>query len=309
IHCGRTKVKALVENVLVPQSLKLAVKDIGSSSFSIATDASNKGNTKLFPVAVCYFNRQGNLHNFFEDADETSAEIANNLRDCLQNTGLIDNKIVAYGAEIIENTRRLNLLNHVPGHCSTHIVHNTAKHGLKMLSYDVENLVIKVYSEFSSSAKKISELKEFFNFIETEYSEILRHVPTRFLTLLAAVDRLLKNWPVLKSYFVSQGEENVSCTIWTFISEQEEAVSDDGNLTLPELYIYFVHNVMNQFNNIIKILESNHIQVTEVYATFNKLRREFLNRQEKGFYGYKDVLLALKNLTVCNDVESTLSQQ
>ncbi|XP_039356465.1 uncharacterized protein LOC120382989 isoform X2 [Mauremys reevesii] len=303
IHCGRRKAKALIENVLAPHSLKLAVQDIGSTSFSIVTDASNKGNTKLFPVAIRYFNKDKGsctrIIDFLEDADETSEAIANKLRSCLQNAGLIHNKIVAYGADnasvnfgkhksvLVHLKQMLDLPNLVPGHCSTHIVHNTVKHGLKMLSYDVENLVIKVFSEFSSCAKNISELKEFLDFMETEYSEILCHVPTRFLILFTAVDRLLKNWPALKSYFVGKGEETVSCAIWAFLSEQEDTVSDDDIITLPELYIYFVHNIMSQFNNTIKVLESDYIQVTELYAIFNKLRREIQIRQEQGFYGYK----------------------
>ncbi|XP_050776316.1 uncharacterized protein LOC127032781 isoform X1 [Gopherus flavomarginatus] len=302
IHCGRRKAEALIENVLAPHSLKLAVQDIGSISFSIVTDASNKGNTKLFPVAVHYFNKDKGsctcIIDFLEDADETSEAIANNLQSCLQNAGLIHNKIVAYGVDnasvnfgkhksvLVRLKQMLDLPNLVPGHCSTHIVHNTVKHGLKMLSYDVENLVIKVFSEFSSCAKNISELKEFLDFMETEYSEILCHVPTRFLTLFTAVDRLLKNWPALKSYFVSKGEETVSCAIWAFLSEQEDTVSND-DITLPELYIYFVHSIMSQFNNTIKVLESDYIQVTELYAIFNKLRREIQIRQEQGFYGYK----------------------
>ncbi|XP_030399928.1 zinc finger protein interacting with ribonucleoprotein K-like isoform X4 [Gopherus evgoodei] len=97
---------------------------------------------------------------------------------------------------------------------------------------------------------------------------------------------LLKNWPALKSYFVSKGEETVSCAIWAFLSEQEDTVSND-DITLPELYIYFVHSIMSQFNNTIKVLESDYIQVTELYAIFKKLRREIQIQQEQGFYGYK----------------------
>ncbi|KAG6922670.1 zinc finger imprinted 3, partial [Chelydra serpentina] len=269
--------------------------------FSIAMDASNKGNTKLFPVAVRYFNKDKGsctcIIDFFEDVAETSGAITNNLRSCLKNAGLIHNKIVAYGADnasvnfgknkslFVHRKRMLDLPNLVPGHCSAHIVHNTAKHGLKMLSYDVEHLVINVFNEFSSSDKNMSELKEFFDFMETEYSEILPHIFRCFLTLFTAVDRLLKNWPALKSYFVSKGEENVCFAIWAFLSEQEHAMSDDETLTLPELYIYFVHNVMSQLNTTIKVLESDYMQVTELYTTFNTLRREIQNRQETGLYG------------------------
>ncbi|XP_032637827.1 uncharacterized protein LOC116825715 [Chelonoidis abingdonii] len=191
----------------------------------------------------------------------------------------------------------LDLPNLVPEYCSAHIVHNTAKHGLEILSYDVEYFVIKVFSEFSSSTKNISELEEFCDFVETEYSEILHQLPKHFLTLFTAVDRLLKNWPALKSYFVNKGKEDVSCTIWAFLAEQEDRVSNDETITLPELYIYFVHNILSQFNNTIKVLESDYIQGTELYATFNKLRREIQNRQEKGFYGYK-VTQFLKKLSL-----------
>jgi hypothetical protein len=122
-------------------------------------------------------------------------------------------------------------------------------------------------------------LKDFFVFLETEYSVLLRHVPTRFLGLFAAVDRLLKNWIVMKSYFE---EENVSRAIWTFVTYENDCeVADE--LTLPEVCLYFVHNVMILFNVSIKQVESNYIQITEIYSVFNKYKKEFVNRQEKNF--------------------------
>jgi hypothetical protein len=54
-------------------------------------------------------------------------------------------------------------------------------------------------------------------FLETEYSALLRHVPTRFLSFFAAVGRLVKNWAEL-NYSLSQGEENVSRAIRTFVA-------------------------------------------------------------------------------------------
>lgn len=52
IQCGRTKAEALVEMVLAPYSLEIILKELGDSPFSISTDASNKGNRKMFPVAI-----------------------------------------------------------------------------------------------------------------------------------------------------------------------------------------------------------------------------------------------------------------
>jgi hypothetical protein len=52
IHCGHMKAEALVENVLAPHSLQLVLKNVGSGPFSVACDASNKGNLKLYPVVI-----------------------------------------------------------------------------------------------------------------------------------------------------------------------------------------------------------------------------------------------------------------
>jgi len=52
----------------------------------------------------------------------------------------------------------------IPEHCNAHIIHNIAKYALKLLNYDVEAFVIKVFSKFSSSAKNISTLHDFLIF-------------------------------------------------------------------------------------------------------------------------------------------------
>lgn len=219
IQCGRTKAEALVEMVLAPYSLEIILKELGDSPFSISTDASNKGNRKMFPVAIWYFDKiRGSTNaiiDFYEDSNETSVAIANKIFKCIENSELSENQLVAYGADNasvnfgVHNSVYVHLKKnnpHIkPGHCHAHILHNTIKYGLKLMNYDVEALVLKVYAEFSSSSKKNEQLKQFCEFVGCEYSSILRHVPTRFLSLYPAVDRLLKNWPALKSYFLSKG--------------------------------------------------------------------------------------------------------
>jgi hypothetical protein len=46
--------------------------------------------------------------------------------------------------------------------CNYHILHNAAKTDLKKLDFDIESLILKIYSEFSTSAKRLGELKELF---------------------------------------------------------------------------------------------------------------------------------------------------
>ena len=64
---------------------------------------------------------------------------------------------------------------------------------MKLMDYDVKMLVLKVFSEFSTSSNNVTALKDCFKFVQQEYLELLRHIPVRWLTLFCTVERLLKN--------------------------------------------------------------------------------------------------------------------
>uniref|UniRef100_H3AKE4 DUF659 domain-containing protein n=1 Tax=Latimeria chalumnae TaxID=7897 RepID=H3AKE4_LATCH len=89
----------------------------------------------------------------------------------------------------------------VAANCLAHIVHNTMKYTVGKLNVDVENVILKAYSHFSVSAMRTEQLKEFCDFVEVEECNLLSHVVTRWLSLLPAIDRLLKCWKPLTSYF------------------------------------------------------------------------------------------------------------
>jgi hypothetical protein len=52
--------------------------------YSLSNDASNRGNKKLFPVAVRYWTPKNGIEykvlDFYDDPDETSAGIANQIK-------------------------------------------------------------------------------------------------------------------------------------------------------------------------------------------------------------------------------------
>ncbi len=84
----------------------------------------------------------------------------------------------------------------------------------------MESLILKIYSEFSTSAKKVSELKNFFEKDDIEFNEILRHITTRWLSLSSSVDRLIENWIPIKKYFREKGEDKTSNIIWKFVEKK-----------------------------------------------------------------------------------------
>ena len=74
-----------------------------------------------------------------------------------------------------------------------------------MLDCDTESTVTSAYSHFN---RRI-QLMEFFEFVDLEYHELLRHVPTRWLSLGPATDRLLQSWPAVVSYCLVRNVQNV----------------------------------------------------------------------------------------------------
>lgn len=167
-------------------------------------------------VLIQYIGVHDYLLDFYEEADETSESIKNTVVDSLAKMGLNINNVVAYSADnasvnygkncsVYQKLTQLNG-NIVKANCNAHVLHNAAKFSLKKLSFDVETLVLKVFNEFSSSAKNVTTLKECFEFAQDEYNQVLRHIPIRWLSLHNAVERLLKNWTAIKMYFLQEGK-------------------------------------------------------------------------------------------------------
>lgn len=305
-QCGRTKAEKLVENILAPQSIEMVLTELGANndcpiSFSIATDASNKGNRKLFPIAVKYFDVnhgvKDRILDFYEDSQEFSIAIFNQIMRCLESHDLdiknvssfsADNAPVNYGKKNSVFQKLSDVHPHIiKSNCNAHIIHNAGRHACKALSYDVESLVLKIYAEFSSSAKNIEKLKECFVDFDMEFQDILRHVITRWLSLFPAVERLISKWPAIKQYFLAEGKEEVDKIIWHFMDDQEDELNDDLNapLTMAECYLYFVHHFMNILTKSIKCLEANDVMSTDIHGIMVNLENQISTRLQDEFYG------------------------
>lgn len=171
----------------------------------------------MFPLAVQFFRPESGTTNkmldFRENADESAAGIVDFIQQTLEKFGLSLDQVTAYSADNtnvnygIHNSvftdlkkKKKDLLQ---GNCHAHIMHNTVKHALDQLTVDVENIVLKVYGHFSTSAKRRESLKDFCEFCDVEFRDIVRHVTTRWLSLNPAITWLMQTWTALKSYFIS----------------------------------------------------------------------------------------------------------
>lgn len=293
VKCGRTKSEAIVCEVLAKEALKEVIQNLKEDSFySISTDASNKGNRKMFPICVRYFSWdkgiQNKLIDFVESNDETADQITKVLCETLDKHNLELSQVAAYGADnanvnfgsnhsvftnlVAKNEKILK------ANCSVHILHNMSKFACDRLDIDVEAIILKIYGHFSHSAKRRAELMKIFETTETEWVELLRHVNTRFLSLCPAVERVIKVWPALKSYFNEQ-ESCAKAIEKIFYSEAEE--------TKTLAYLHFVHNVMSAFNTLMRESQGNDIVITEMHESLCLFRSRLTQRLKDGFFGFQ----------------------
>ena len=288
--CGRSKAEAIVLNVLTPFAISELESDLQKANFiSIMTDASNHKDVKIFPLLVRYFNPTEGIQVKMLDLKslpgETSETTATFLSECLENTNLkektialcADNTNCNFGGVSRKGVNNVftklkgNLGYNLLGFgCSAHIIHNTIQMAADVLPIDIEGIVSKIYSYFYVYTVRVESLKEFCEFVDQEYKQVLGYSKTRWLALLPAVERLLTMFVPLKSYFESQNE--CPFLIKSFFENP-----------LSEAWLYFLHNQASTFHSAVQRVEGQTITVFEVISVLNDLKANLVSKGEDCF--------------------------
>jgi len=87
--------------------------------------------------------------------------------------------------------------------CPAHVLHNWIQHGADLMPVDVEAIVLKVFNYFAVYTVRTEALKDFCEFVDVNYQQLLYHSKTRWLSLFPAIERMLQLFPALKAYFLS----------------------------------------------------------------------------------------------------------
>lgn len=300
LSCGRTKSEMIVQNVLARKALNIVIEILKKHSpqlfFAIQLDASNRKNIKLFPISIQIFTFKDGLKNyllhFCENSNETADGMFAMVDSCLKLLKLdwkyvsclsADNTNSNFGQHHSLYTKMTDVNKHIKkGNCHAHIIHNCVKFSIDFLGLDVENLILKIYSHFSMSAKRREELKSFHEFVDCEWRELIRHVGTRWLSLNPCIERILLNYSALCSYFLSL--ENCPPNIKRLLK------IDDNSDRVPdeiETYLLFCNHTLNIFQETIKIIESNESTCLDIFKIMDDLRRKIISRMENDFYGFE----------------------
>lgn len=305
ISCGKTKSEAIVKDVLAPLAEKdvldcLKPKDDKPLFFSVMTDTSNKGNRKMYPICIQYFTLENGCQNklldFFECSAETSDAISNNILQTLERLGLDIKNVVSFSAD---NTNA-NFGKHRSAYtllrdknpsllkagCLAHVLSNTFKFALNKLNYDVEGVVLKIYSHFQASSLRREDLKEFVEYAQLHWVELVKHVPTRWLSLGPAIDKVLLVYPALMSYFLASSDScSKSLQNLLFLDDFGEEQMPNTEFSKMALYLHFCANVCALFEKSNKLLQKNDTASTELFGIMKTLLEQINIRIDEKFFG------------------------
>jgi len=121
----------------------------------------------------------------------------------------------------------------------------------------------------------LNELKSCFEFVDSEYSTLLRHSSIRWLTLYPAIDRLIQNLNAIKIYFNNQNESELSAIICNnFLSDE----TNSNQNQLFEIYLYFAHSFIKLFHEKILQFENKKVNSTNLYDNLLILKNQFFGQ-------------------------------
>lgn len=219
--CKRTKSEAVVKNVLAIHAMKSLVNQMKNASFiTISTDSSNHKDTKLFPTVIRFFDKtygvQVKLLDFTSLKNETSDTISENLKKIIDEYK-INQKVIGFCADNTNTNfggkrrgtdnnvfrKMQNFLNKpiVGVGCHAHIINNAIQTASDAFPVDIDAVVGKIYSHFYIYTVRTESLKEFCDGVDIQYRKLLCYSKTRWLSLFPALERILKLFEPIKSYF------------------------------------------------------------------------------------------------------------
>ncbi|CAF1463507.1 unnamed protein product [Rotaria sp. Silwood1] len=287
LSCATTKASVIATDVLAPYFTHVVLEEIKNAFYySLSYDASNKGNLKAYPFCIQYLSDTGVkkvLIDFIDDSSESAIDIYRNARLILDKYELNLHGLTTIGAD---NTN-VNMGDHhsvfslfrdekpnlIKGSCYNHILHNGVKHGHKLLTIDVEKNLLSIYAHFSRSAKRIAELKSYYEFYEEDYVVILKHIKLRWLTLHTSIERLLQVFAPVKDYFLSL-DDGCPRELTEFFSCEE------GHRVLS-----FLQNILSIIQNSNLKLQRRYLAGVSLHQIITELKLKLQQRLDSSFFG------------------------
>jgi len=169
--------------------------------------------------------------------------------------------------------------------CPAHILHNSIHHGVDQLdNIDIDSIVLKIFNYFSIYTVRTEKLKEFCDFVNINYRNLLYHSKTRWLSLFPAINRILQIISFVKIFFSIR-----KTTSKSYKSSFENEFS--------EIYLWFIHSLMYIFHKKMELIEAEKNLIIEVTYILDTIMNILQERYDAKFIPLKvkELLTILRN--------------
>ena len=181
--------------------------------------------------------------------------------------------------------------------CSSHILHNSVHHGIDQFGiFYVDSVVLKIFNYFSIYTVRTEKLKEFCDFVETVFQELLNHSITRWLSLFPAAERVLSIFESLKAYFLT-------------VENPPKFILDFFERDLGECFFFGLCTHSCQYFIILCSSSKKDICIAEMTGILERILQILRARSEKNVvpHSVRKILNKLRDegkSTVCDDFEA-----
>ena len=161
-------------------------------------------------------------------------------------------------------------------HCICHISHLIVSDAVPCIPSYVIGLTENLYWWFHRSAKRVTELHSFQEWLQVEGHKILKKVDTRWLSLEACVNRIIEQYAPLVSYFDSL----VSSAMPADRSAKMKAIREQLKKPITKAYLLFLSNILSyvsKFNLLFQSSSPNlHCLLREMHQLLLRILNKFI---------------------------------
>lgn len=216
LSCNRTKCTGLINNVVGATGFENVINIMKNHRFSILVDESTDHSCikhLAIVVRTCInFEVSDSFVTLLPLADATSQNMYEVITNFFNNHQIpYKNNLIGFafdGANAmmgVNNSLQTKLRSDVPSlfilKCVCHSLALCADYACKKLPDTVENMVRSIYTYFQQSFKRQKEYESFQTFWSIKPHKLLQLSGTRWLSVLAAIERILEQYKALQSFF------------------------------------------------------------------------------------------------------------
>lgn len=186
--------------------------------------------------------------------------------------------------------------------CNMHVAHNAFRKGLSTYGSQAEELSIDLFYYFPCRRDDFAKVQEEVGFTEEMF---IRHIQCRWLTLIPAVDRVVKNWEALVQYFLTELPKSKS---WKLIEKNEKYKRICRKLNDPSMKVelLFILGLEPLFNRFFKLFQKEEPLIHLLHEEMVEMIKSFMRRFLKTECFEKKCCSSLEKLYV-SKVENHLS--